>query len=471
MSSDRHSLCRSALSALLLQVLILAACGSVPRVKLDLVRVIGEAVGEGAEVKVVAAGPDGGLIDEPDPAGDLLTLTDALRRDLATDPGLQAAMARVQIARADADQARLLPNPVLNVVVRTGSGRPQVEASLAEDFLRAMQVRRRASAADHRLHKAVAEAVVVAIDAVSEVQERYLRAQAAAQVVPLLRERSAILEQLEAVASSSLDAGEGTLSDLVTLQAQRVGLAVELDQAVLEARDERLHLARLIGEPSGDAAWKLDPWVAPGVAVESESAWIGAALVHRPEIQVACWELRALGDEGALAGFFSWEGTSVGIDTQRDDGWSGGPSVSTPLPLFDVGQAARVRATAEQMEARHELTLVRRRIVEEVRVAHQALVASNANLVRIRDDLIPLQRRRRALAEEAYRAGQSDVTGVFLAEHDLRVTQAKAIEVEHQAALALIRLQRAVGGPGAAAALLTASGTTNPESEFSGTAP
>ena len=34
-----------------------------------------------------------------------------------------------------------------------------------------------------------------------------------------------------------------------------------------------------------------------------------------------------------------------------------------------------------------------------------------------------------------------------LAEQDLRLTQAKAIEVERQAVTAFVRLQRAVGGP------------------------
>jgi outer membrane protein TolC len=82
--------------------------------------------------------------------------------------------------------------------------------------------------------------------------------------------------------------------------------------------------------------------------------------------------------------------------------------------------------------------------------------ASSANLVRIRDELIPLQQQRRSLAEDAYRAGQSDVTTLFLAEQDLRLTQAHAIDVERQAATALVHLQRAVGGFGVASTLMNA---------------
>jgi hypothetical protein len=54
------------------------------------------------------------------------------------------------------------------------------------------------------------------------------------------------------------------------------------------------------------------------------------------------------------------------------------------------------------------------------------------------------------------------VTPLFLAEQDLRVAQTQAIEVEAQAARALVRLQRAVGGPGVAERLADAGSAAVP---------
>lgn len=433
---------------------VLAGCSATPRVDADAADAAGLATGLGEPVKFLSVGPDGGPLDEPNPSGATLTLSDALRRAVTTDPGLQAALARVRISLADADQARLLPNPVLSVIVRWGPGKPQIEASLAQDFVQALTLPRRASAADNRLRQSAAEAVTVAIDVASEVQDRYIAAQAAAEIVPLLRDRMGLLEQIKGVAQSRLDAGEGTRADVVTLDAERVALRVELDQAVLVEREERLRLARLIGEPSSAATWTLDPWAAPSANVAPEARWVEAALVQRPEIQAIAWKLKALGDDEALAKMSPWQGGEAGVEAERDDDWFAGPSVSTPLPVFDSGQAARAKVTAEQLEARHELTLARRKVVEEVRVAYQTMTASSANLARIRTELIPLQQQRRTFAEDAYRAGQSDVTGLFLAEQDLRLARAQAIEVERQAATALVRLQRAAGGPGVANSLL-----------------
>lgn len=436
-------------------------CQSTPRVDTDASLAIADAVGLDNPVEFRAIDADGSAIDEPDTVGGLLTLSEAVRRAVTTDPGLQAAMARIRIAMADADQSRLLPNPVLNVVVRWGPGSTQIEASLAQDFIQALQIPRRSSAADNRLRQVAAEAVTVALDVTSEVQGGYASVQASAAIVPLLEERLGLLRQLSTTARSLLDAGEGTRGDLVTLEAQRVELEVELDRTRLQEREERLRLARLIGEPSSTAAWTLESWAPPLIGDNSELAWVDAALQARPEIQAIVWRLKALGDDESVAQLLPWEGANVGVDAQgEDDDWFTGPSVSTPVPIFDIGQARRARVTAEQLEARHDLTLKKRVVVEEVRTAYQTLTASMTNLARIRDQLVPLQQQRRQLAEDAFRAGQTDVTALFLAEQDLRVARATVIEVERQAASALVRLQRAVGGPGVASSLETPNSDT-----------
>lgn len=191
-----------------------SGCQRTPRADVDASRAISDAIGLDAAVEFRTVGPEGSPLDET-VAGDSestssLTLADAVRRAVTTDPGLQAPLARVRIAMADADQARPLPNPVLNVVLRWGPGRPQIEASLAQDFVQAPQIPRRSSAADNRLRQAAADAATTEIDLASETQERYAAAQASASLVPLLRERLELLDRLAGVAKAKLDAGEGT---------------------------------------------------------------------------------------------------------------------------------------------------------------------------------------------------------------------------------------------------------------------
>ncbi|MCC6426551.1 MAG: TolC family protein [Phycisphaerales bacterium] len=448
----------------------LIGCQTPPRADLDAAQQIADATGLEHAVVFRIVGPDGGPIDEPDAAGAMLPLSEAVRRAVTTDPGLQAAMARIRIALADADQARLLPNPILNVVVRWGPGEPQIEASLAQDFIAALQIGRRTGAADNRLRQAAADAVTVALDLARDVQERYAAVRANGAVTEILSRRLALVEKLSATARDRLDAGEGTSGDLATIDAQRIGLMVEIDQVMLAEREDRLQLARLIGEPSSSALWTLEAWAPPVVPVREQAAWIAAALDRRPEVQAIVWRLRALGDDESIAGSSPWEGTEAGVDAQRDGDWTIGPSVSTPVPIFDMGQARKARVIAEQLEARHELTQARRAIVQEVRLAYEALAACMTNIARIRGELIPIQERRRQLAEDAYAAGLADINALTLAEGDLLEAHSQGIEVEREAWVALVNLERAVGGAGAFAALMQEATVTQRPDRASGSA-
>lgn len=413
---------------------------------------VGVAIAAATGVEGVELRQQGAPIDEPG-AGDRLRLADAVQRGVARSPEVHAALARVRAAMVDAGQARLLANPVLSLLVRFGSGRPEVEAGLAATLAQWLERPRRATAADHRLRQAAAAAVVVALDAVQAAQEAYLSVQASEARLPLLAERQRLVARLVEVAESRLAAGFGTRGDVATLLAQRVDLEVEQAAATQQAKQDRLHLGRLLGEPSGAVAWELDQWSAPAAPAAGEPQWIEAALARRPEVSAIDWRLAALRDEAALAGLQVWEDAELGAAAERTDHWRVGPALTMPVPLFATGSTQRERVAAELLAAGHERTAIARGVVEDVRRAHAELAAALANLARVQKELLPLQQQRRQQAEDAYRAGETDVTELFLAEQDLRAAQARAIDIERQAGLALVRLQRAVGGPGAAAAL------------------
>src|SRR5262245_27133557 len=68
--------------------------------------VIQQAVGSSAPIEFHI---EGGPLNEPSIGVDRLSVANALERAVTTDPAVQASLARVHAAYADADQARLLP--------------------------------------------------------------------------------------------------------------------------------------------------------------------------------------------------------------------------------------------------------------------------------------------------------------------------------------------------------------------------
>lgn len=416
----------------------------------------------------------GGPLDEPDAPPDRLTLDGAVRLALGSSPEIQASLARVRAAEADADQAGLLPNPVLNVVFRlpTSGGKPQVEASLAEDLIAILLRPQRTSVADARLRASGGEAVAVVLNTLAEVQTRYAAVQALDALLPVLEERRRLLARLLELAQARLQGGEGTQLDVTVAQAQRSDLEVEVSERLLERRQERLTLARLVGQPSGAATWQLTPWEVPPRLTAAESAWIEAGLSQRTDLRVRQYELAARETEARLTRLEVFGPGGVGIDAQRDPDWAVGPAINVPLPVFDMGQARRAKSEAMVVEARHELTRSRRDIVEGIRKAYDAASTSADTLRRVRDELVPLQQKRRDQAEAAYRAGQTDITTVILADQDFQAARARLIELENRTTRAVIDLERAAGGP-AVASELRARGnplpTTNPSGAAVGT--
>jgi cobalt-zinc-cadmium efflux system outer membrane protein len=413
----------------------------------------------GAEAAIAAAAglpaavsfrSEGSPLDEPALPDGTLTLVAAAARALATDAALQAALARVRSALADAEQARLLANPLLSVVARFGQGGPDLEATLSQDLVQALLVPHRTAAADQRLRKAAADAVSVALDVLAELQTSYAVVQASDALVPLLSGRHALLQQLVDLTRLRAQNGEVAEIDVTALDAQRLEVAIDLEVAQREQREHRLHLARLLGEPSGTAAWPLEPPAEVPARLRPVDECVRIALQQRPEAQAGRLQILALGGDLAAAGIEPFLGGSTGVAAeQQGNDWLVGPTFSLPLPLFDTGSARKHRLSADTLAARQDLAATERRIVEEVRTAGTALGATVHSLGRVTGELVPRQRLRRDQAEFAYRSGHTDLTPLLLAEDDLRSAEAKAIDFRRQAASALYRLQRAIGGPGA----------------------
>lgn len=385
----------------------------------------------------------------PGALGEKLELTAALARALEFDPGLQAALARVRVAAADAKQARLLPNPMLAVrLTYSSAGAPPViETGLGTELVALLARPRRAAAADRRLEAAAAAALTEALDLVAEVRSRYAGAQALDRRAQLLSEREALADRLGTVAEQRFAAGEAARVDVTTLRAERARLAIERAASDLARRDARLALAEIIGDGAGAADWELAPPAELALTPAGDEArWLEAAGARRPEILERTWQLAALGDEAAISRLAAFDGAALGAAAERDVEWAVGPEIALPLPLFDRGGAREERAQAALAEARHELAAVRRRVASEVRRSLAAYSSARAALRLARDGLVPLEDQRRAELEALYLAGQADVSALLLAQQGLQDAHEKVADLELEAALALIRLERAVGG-------------------------
>jgi outer membrane protein TolC len=384
-------------------------------------------------------------------AGAALPLEHAVMLTLRHDPRVQAALARVRAAEAEARQARLLPNPIVSVMYRFpegGVGEAMIDASIMADVVAVLTLPRSVSAADHRLRAACEDALAAVLDALADARQQYAAAQAADAQVELVRDRRATARRLADVARSLVETGNASSAELLAAEAGVDELDAEAFEVSAEAHHQRLALARLIGEPSSPARWTLDPPAAVVAPALSEADWIDRALRRRPDVRAARWQLAALGDESALAATGVLEGTSAGVSAEREERRRVGPSVMFPLPLFDWGRDRRDRAKAMRIEGRHKLTQARRQAVEDVRRAVVELSSAQAAMDVVQSRLIPHQQQRRERAQAAFESGVTGLVPVLMAEQDLQKAIRQQIELRQKAAGAIARLHRAAGGAG-----------------------
>jgi len=411
------------------------------------------------QVAAVASGVDSLIelrvedepIDTPSSVQGSLSITEAIVQSLHHDPTIKIALTRVRAALAQAHQTRLLPNPIVSIILRwpEGGNSPTVEAGIEAPLLSLLRKPGEIDAADKRLRAASAEVVTAVLDVLAATQRRFVEAQSFDTLFPVLYQRAELLDRLVTLARQRLVGGEGTRLDVTTLNVQRVELDIEIAQRQIEKREARLALARLIGRPSDSAQWPLKAWDLPNQPIASESIWVQAALEHRPEIQAKVWEIKAMGADVRLTRWALLDRLEGSVDSEHEDSnWSIGPALTFPLPIFDWGQAKREAADAALLESLHGMTAIRRQVVQEVRIAHASYSQLAETHRQIRSRLIPLLAQRLKEAESAFRAGQSQVTTLIIAEQDFQSGRARMIEMERRTALSLIELHRAVGGPG-----------------------
>ena len=135
-------------------------------------------------------------LDVADPLPTPLTRAAVSELAVRNSPEVQAALADVRASLADAEQARLLSNPVLDLNIRFGGDDEVIEAGLAQPLIDLLRRPAASRAADARLRSSAQRAVVEALDVLRDVNRAYAEAVAADERLDLLDRQAALLDRL-----------------------------------------------------------------------------------------------------------------------------------------------------------------------------------------------------------------------------------------------------------------------------------
>ncbi|MBI1189734.1 MAG: TolC family protein [Tepidisphaera sp.] len=385
-----------------------------------------------AEDKEVAAAVTATLKEE-------LTAGKAVQIALLNNHELQAVYEDLNIAQADLVQAGLLHNPVFSGEVRfatDGSG-TAVVLDVAQDFVSLLSMPLRKGRAQAAFEAAKVRVSGEVLDMAFEVQTAFYDYQAAEQAREM---RQTVMEATAAsydLAKRLRAAGNNRDLDVSNERAMHEQAKIDLAAAeadVVRTRERMNALMGVWGEQT--VAWHAAVRL-PAVP-ESEVPFEGIerrAIESSLDLSLLRREMEVAARSAGIAKPFAWlDGADVGAAAEREleGGWSVGPSLSLPIPLFDQGQArvgeaqARYRQAAERMVARAV------EIRSRARAAYSAVLSTHDRARYYEKVILPLKAQIVDQTQLQYNAMQVSAFQLLQARRDQITAGGEYVDSLHQ---------------------------------------
>jgi cobalt-zinc-cadmium efflux system outer membrane protein len=366
----------------------------------------------------------------------------------ANNRTLTAARLRRAVDQAGVAVAKERPNPELRYEQSKDPPRQALTASQPVEL--GGKRGRRVALAEAVRSTGEAELTLAQADVGAQVRKAYYSL-AATQA------RMAIAIELQGIARRARDAANERYDAGAVPRLEVVQADLNLDQADNEAtaasgeRDaSRAELNALVGrDPKAPTRVVEDPSDVTLPALEAATA---ASMAGNAELAVLDRQLAEAAARAALARAQqvpdpTLEGTLT-HDAPGEFVWGWRYAVAIALPILTRHRAAvRVEdATIAQLKAQREALV--QRLEGAVGAALARARTQRQQYLRYRDQILPRSRQVEAMAEESYRAGQTNLVALLQALQAAREARSKAVQAAYDYQVALTELQRAAAlGP------------------------
>lgn len=326
-----------------------------------------------------------------------LTADDAVRVAMLNSPGVQAALAELEIANADLLEMSSMRNPVFSGEIKFAhDGYDPFEFSITQSILDLVQLprRRQIGRAEFELAKARTAAAVMGLGA--QVRGGYWELVGAQARLGFAQEVADTARVAAEVAIRQHDAG--TITDLELENQQMLYEQAKLDQADAEVRVlvASEHFAALIGEGGVERRWSVPAELPPLDDEQIEDVILARQMAER---RLDLLVLQREGDVIAQrAGIERWNeigdvSAGVVVEREHDGERLKGVTASVPIPIFNFGRASRMRTRAELARINALIAGTTQQAAADLSAATQQVRAARARAEYYRDVILPRRER------------------------------------------------------------------------------
>ena len=420
-----------------------------------------------------------------------LTIDEAVTIALANNPDFQSRFVEIGAARADVVQSRLLSNPTLSLGLQfpEGGGLTDLTVGFAQQLADLWQIPVRRKMAEADLERTMFAVGQHAVELAAEVRMRCYRVLALQRALEYIEENRRIVQRSIESSEAQFHAGEVNELDVNLARTGALDVEEELIRTRGDLAQAQAELAQSLGLGALASELRLvdtlpiDTQPVPPASMLLESAlddrfdvrvaWFG---VQRAEAELRLECRRFLPDVQLGFAFERSErrslpGRKILADTARDSIAAGrlaaptiqsrgersleksqvidaklGPTLALALPIFDQNQAQIAKARVRVLQARKDYASKVNAVAAEIESA-AALAKASAELLQFQES-VGLQQAQMTVegAEQRYRAGEENVLVLLEAQDELIKRRRANVNALRDFAVALARLENAVGG-------------------------
>jgi len=343
-----------------------------------------------------------------DLASQSISIESAVQIALLNNPEVQATFEEIGIAQADLVEAGLFTNPVFSVEVRYPHEKKlvtNIEYLITATFLDIFLIPLRTRLASTELEQAKLRVANEILDLAFEVRQTYYELVAELQMLKYTQAIAELASIQSEIALRQHDVGNIYKLDLEEIQS----IFLEADLQITQSQDEIIRLREKLNRLLG---FSEEICLTFPEQLPEETDYQGfdlcqlesMALQERIDLQVARFEIIRFSRMLGLKDWWTYTNLQLGLAGERDPDGSNliGPGFAGEIPIFNYGQAARMRIFAQLRQAQDRLAALEIRVLSEVREAHKLLMKDLRIISKYRAGIIPLQNKIVNSSEELY---------------------------------------------------------------------
>lgn len=371
---------------------------------------------------------------------------------LLNNPKIQATFEELGISQADVVEAGLLSNPSFEIEVRYPYAKhlyTNIEylltSSLLDIFLIPLRSRLASTEFEQTKLRVSNEILNIAFD----VRETYYELLAEEKKMLFLQSIVDLTSISSSLFTKQFEVGNVNTLEFQLAQSRFWEAELEFEQSQAEIIRLREKLNRLLGFPE-------DFYLIIPKNFHEEADYQGfdlcalesIALEKRLDLQIARFEIVRISQMLGLKNGWTYTNLKAGLAGEREPDGANliGPGFSGELPIFNYGQAARMRLFAQLRQAQDRLTELEINILSKVREAHKLLMNYAKIINKYENRLLPIQSQILMSSEELYNVMGLGVDRLLTNKLEEFVVYKNYIESMKKFLVARVELDRALGG-------------------------